>query len=116
MRLSLENLASIKKEDVPEFFRITQMDFHALKKYVSGQINEFHLATTKLTNGLVSGRIPKTAENIEILDFLNKNVSYLGEIRHNFGLFANPAIRPIPITLASAKRLLAEYAGAEDDE
>jgi hypothetical protein len=114
MKLSLEQLASIKEADTQEFLRITNTNLRSLENYVGGLLNQYRGTARSLCDKFGDKSIPSTKENVAILTYLEHNIELLCTIKHNFNLFVNPAARNVPITLTSAKRLLAAYNNDND--
>jgi len=109
MKLSLEQLASIKEADTQEFLRITGTNLRTLENYVGGLLNQYRGTARTMCDKFGDKSIPSTKENVAILTYLEHNIELLCKIKHNFNLFANPVARTAPLSLTSAKRLLAAH-------
>jgi hypothetical protein len=106
MKLSLEQLAAVAPEDVPQFLRLTGIDFRHLENYVGHLLNEYRGTYNRLADKMGQKAILDNKENIEIITFLLDNIDYLKQISANFNLFKNEVRRNVPVSLAAAKRLL----------
>ena len=103
MKISLNTLASVQKEDVVAFINMTGLDYQQIEKYVGGQINKLSLLREKAYRVQKFGKIEKK-EFDEICAFSNENLQKCEEIVRNFDLFKN--VRVVKNTYASMNRKL----------
>lgn len=86
MKISLNALASVNKEDAISFMNMTGLDYQKIEKYVSGQFNKFNLLRAKAHRAQEMLKMGK-GEFEEIVAFCNENLSKCEKIADIFELF-----------------------------
>lgn len=91
MKISLNTLASVSKEDVVAFINMTGLDYQKIEKYVGGQCSKISRLRANLYKAQDLGKIEKD-EFEEIVAFCNENLGKCELIARNFDLFKNVGI------------------------
>lgn len=91
MKISLNALASVNKENTVSFMNMTGISYQQIEKYVGGQFNKFNLLRAKAHRAQEMLKMEK-GEFEEIVAFCNENLGKCEVIARNFDLFKNVGI------------------------
>jgi len=88
MKISLNALASVDKQDVVAFINMTGVSYQQIEKYVGGQCSKISRLQANLYKAQEMGKIEKE-EFEEIVSFCENNMAIIQKIARNFDLFRN---------------------------
>lgn len=91
MKISLNALASVNKENTVSFMNMTGVSYQQIEKYVGGQYSKISRLRAKVYRAQDLGKIEKD-EFEEIVMFCEDNMAIIQKIARNFDLFKNVGV------------------------
>ena len=88
VKISIDQIILFPKDEVEEFYRLTNISPKELERYISGQFNKFSRLRANVYNLHDAHKISDT-ESKEIVDFCDETLGKLQKIAQNFDLFKN---------------------------